>query len=72
MANLEQVEILKRGVEVWDDWRKANPDAVIDLIRANLYRATLHGAVNAGVHGDIECGLTKTIEHIRRKGELAA
>jgi len=25
MANKEHLDILKQGVQVWNDWRKANP-----------------------------------------------
>ena len=31
MANQEQVEILKQGVDVWNKWREENPNARIDL-----------------------------------------
>jgi uncharacterized protein YjbI with pentapeptide repeats len=44
MANEEQLSILKQGVEVWNDWRKDNPSAEIDLSRADLFRANLRGA----------------------------
>ena len=36
MANQEQLEILKQGVEVWNEWRKDNPDVEIDLVGAYL------------------------------------
>ena len=26
MANAEQLEILKQGVEIWNQWRKENPN----------------------------------------------
>jgi uncharacterized protein YjbI with pentapeptide repeats len=41
MANEEQLTILRQGVEVWNDWRKKNPDAKIDLKEADLYNADL-------------------------------
>ena len=44
MANEEQVKILRQGVEVWNKWRKENPDAKINLVEANLKRANLRGA----------------------------
>jgi len=54
MANQEQLEILKQGVEVWEAWREENPDVNIDLseadlvgvnlMRANLSEANLWGA----------------------------
>ena len=31
MANEEQLSILKQGVEVWNKWRKENPNVRIDL-----------------------------------------
>ena len=36
MANQEQLEILKQGVNVWNKWRKTNPDVMIDLFNAKL------------------------------------
>lgn len=36
MANMEQLEILSRGVKVWNQWRKQNPKADINLYRAQL------------------------------------
>ena len=41
MANQEQLEILKQGVEVWNKWRKDNPDATIDLCNADLTQVNL-------------------------------
>jgi hypothetical protein len=43
MANQEQVEMLKRGVEEWNQWRKDNPDMIIDLSLANFSGADLTG-----------------------------
>lgn len=48
MANEEQLRILKQGVEVWNQWRKDNPEIVPNLRQANLYKvdlsmADLHG-----------------------------
>ena len=48
MANQEQLEILKQGVEVWNQWRIMNPDTVIDLTDANLWKADLIGANLSG------------------------
>jgi uncharacterized protein YjbI with pentapeptide repeats len=36
MMNQEHLEILKQGVKVWNDWRKANPEVIPNLSRANL------------------------------------
>lgn len=43
MANQEQLEILKQGVEVWNKWREGNPKADIDLSRAKLRKTHLSG-----------------------------
>ena len=44
MANAEHLEILKRGVEVWNKWREENRKPVPDLGRADLRAANLRGA----------------------------
>ncbi len=49
MANQEQLDILKQGVDVWNKWRKDNPEVEIELREANLSGvvfnlADLHGA----------------------------
>jgi hypothetical protein len=44
MANLEQLEILKQGVDVWNKWRGDNHDATINLSRANLAGVDLKNA----------------------------
>jgi uncharacterized protein YjbI with pentapeptide repeats len=44
MANQEQLELLKAGVEGWNKWRKKNFDTKIDLIEADLSRANLSRA----------------------------
>jgi uncharacterized protein YjbI with pentapeptide repeats len=41
MANKDQLEILMNGPEVWNNWRKENPDEVIDLSRAALRKVDL-------------------------------
>jgi hypothetical protein len=43
MANQEQVEILRQGVEVWNKWREDNPDVKIDLSGANFSLENLIG-----------------------------
>lgn len=48
MANPEQVEILKKGVEVWNKWLKENRVSIPDLHEANLAGADLKGADLAG------------------------
>ena len=44
MANEEHLKILKQGVEVWDEWREANPEMMPDLSKADLRGANLRGA----------------------------
>lgn len=39
MANPEHIGILEQGLDVWNAWRKENPN-----VRPNLYRANLRGA----------------------------
>jgi len=41
MANQEQVEILKQGVHVWNQWRAENLRLQVDLFGAELSRADL-------------------------------
>ncbi|MBN3519314.1 pentapeptide repeat-containing protein [Algoriphagus lutimaris] len=36
MANQEQLEILKKGIGEWNEWRKNNPEIYLDLSYANL------------------------------------
>lgn len=44
MTNREQLEILKRGVRVWNAWRGENPAVEVDLSGADLYGADLSRA----------------------------
>ena len=41
MADPEQLELLKRGVETWNAWRKEHPGVAIDLSDAPLTGADL-------------------------------
>lgn len=43
MANPKQVALLKQGVEVWNSWREQNPEAVVDLVGADLGSMVLEG-----------------------------
>jgi uncharacterized protein YjbI with pentapeptide repeats len=45
MANPEHLEILKRGVKIWNEWRKAiwSQDLDPDLSEADLTEANLQG-----------------------------
>src|SRR5664280_566294 len=44
MANPEHLEILKQGVEQWNEWREEHPDVHPDLRWADLDQADLSGA----------------------------
>jgi TIR domain-containing protein/pentapeptide repeat protein len=54
MANPEHLEILKQGAEIWNQWRKDNPEVIPDLSEVDLSeedlsevdlsKADLHGA----------------------------
>ncbi len=44
MANREQLEVLQRGVKVWNTWRADNPYTSIDLSDAKLNNLVLVGA----------------------------
>ncbi len=44
MTHKEQVQLLKRSVPEWNQWRKQNPEIVPNLYRANLQGADLHRA----------------------------
>ena len=50
MANQEQLEILKQGVEVWNKWRENNSDVGIDLRETVLDDASLREADLRGVN----------------------
>jgi hypothetical protein len=43
MANSEQLEIVKQGVKVWNQWRKENTSITIDLSGSDLSAANLNG-----------------------------
>jgi Pentapeptide repeats (8 copies) len=44
MANEEQLELIKRGVDAWNKWREEHADTRPDLTNANLTEADLTGA----------------------------
>jgi len=44
MNTAEHPDILRTGVSVWNEWRRANPDIVPDLHMASLMNRDLHGA----------------------------
>lgn len=43
MANQEQLQILKQGVDVWNQWRRENPTTEIDLSKADFREGDLSG-----------------------------
>src|SRR2546430_2100813 len=49
MANQEQLELLKQGVPVWNDWRMQNPDISPDLSAADLRSSHLRKAARSWV-----------------------
>lgn len=44
MANEEHLKILRKGVEVWNQWRKGNPRIKPNLAGADLKGAYFEGA----------------------------
>lgn len=44
MANQEHLKVLKKGSEIWNQWRKEHPDVQPDLSKANLMRLSLSNA----------------------------
>ena len=44
MANPEHVKILQQGVEIWNQWRREQPDVHPDLSEIDIRRAQLPGA----------------------------
>jgi hypothetical protein len=44
MANAEQLKILSQGADIWNAWRKENPDISTDLAGANLRHMNLENA----------------------------
>jgi uncharacterized protein YjbI with pentapeptide repeats len=44
MADARQVELLRQGVTVWNDWRSRQPDVPVDLREADLEGLTLTDA----------------------------
>jgi uncharacterized protein YjbI with pentapeptide repeats len=49
MANAAQLEILKQGVEVWNQWRKDHPDEKIDL-RGGFEQSVLLQRILPGIN----------------------
>ena len=45
MTKFEQLELLKKSITEWNQWREKNPDLKIDLSGTNLKEANLQGAI---------------------------
>ena len=45
----EYIERLKQGVNVWNSWRKANPDVNVDLTGCDLTNFQLQGVDLSGL-----------------------
>jgi uncharacterized protein YjbI with pentapeptide repeats len=58
MANQEQLEILKQGVEAWNKWREENSGIEVDLTKADLVEAKL-SQINLMQANLAEADLTK-------------
>jgi TIR domain/Pentapeptide repeats (8 copies) len=50
MANEEHIEIIREGVEAWNEWREKNPETLPDLINADLINADLSRARLSGAN----------------------
>ena len=55
MANPEQLTIIWQGTDIWNEWRKQNPNIGINLshiklIKADLTKANLTGANLTGAN----------------------
>src|SRR5690348_5632765 len=48
MANAEHLDILKKGVEAWNDWRKKNPHIKPDLTGAYLTETSVEWSAPNG------------------------
>jgi hypothetical protein len=58
MADREQLQILKKGVPQWNEWRRQNRDVVPDLSGTDLRSIQLIGADFSGVAWKRETSLT--------------
>jgi uncharacterized protein YjbI with pentapeptide repeats len=54
MANEEHLAILRQGVEVWDSWRKKNPEIIPNFSDINFYKADFSNSdfEDASLYGD--------------------
>jgi uncharacterized protein YjbI with pentapeptide repeats len=79
MANQEHLNILKQGVQEWNQWRKEHPEIRPDLIGANLFNvdffdadisdADLRGAsVGYTSFGNVDLSVVKNLETVQHEG----
>jgi uncharacterized protein YjbI with pentapeptide repeats len=68
MANEDQLAILKKGVDVWNKWRKKHRALVIDFSGANLSKADLTRVSLSGANLT-EANLSKSILILAELGE---
>jgi hypothetical protein len=52
VADEEHLKIIRQGVDVWNEWRKKNPELIPDLSGANLAEANLIGLGYKGKRSD--------------------
>ena len=45
MANVEQLNLIKQGVESWNQWREQNTNVKLDLSESDLRQANLQKAI---------------------------
>src|SRR6516164_3423309 len=50
MASEEHLQIIRQGVDAWNEWRKKNPKLIPDLSGTDLSFASLSGANFGGVN----------------------
>lgn len=60
MANQEHLDVLKQGVDVWNQWRQEHPEILPDLRDADLYKANL-GEANFSMVNLKRANLNKVI-----------
>jgi hypothetical protein len=74
MANEEHVALLRQGVEVWNAWRRENPDIRPDLCRADLTAADLGDAhlrgadLDGTVFMNVNLTETKVLDQCKHHG----
>jgi hypothetical protein len=60
MAAEEHLQIVRQSVDVWNEWRRKNPELIPDLSKAELRETYLSGANLGGkTPSEIKAGLSK-------------